>query len=313
MKIGSRILKTAIGAGISIAIAQAFQLTFYASAGTVTMLCIQRTRKKSYQIAWQRFLACFIGLTVSAVMFSLLGYNPWTIIVIILISIPLMIHFKAKESVIASSVFIFHLYVLKHITWQLIINELALMVIGISVALLFNLFMPSADQELRRYQQKIEENFRIIFHEMAKYLQVGDHDWSGMEIVETNRLLKEAKERAVHNVENRFDDEELKFYRYFQMRDKQFDVIDNLIPHLVSFQPYSNHGENLADFLNQLAEGVHSGNTADIYLEQLEEMTEKYRKMPLPSTEEEFDRRATLFLIMNGMKRYLEIKKRLAK
>src|ERR687889_798003 len=113
------------------------------------MLCIQRTRKKSYQIAWQRFLACFIGLRVSAGMFSLLGYNPWTIIIIILISIPLMIRFKAKESVIASSVFIFHLYVLKHITWQLIINELALMVIGISVALLFNLFMPSADQELR--------------------------------------------------------------------------------------------------------------------------------------------------------------------
>ncbi|MCH5584486.1 aromatic acid exporter family protein [Shimazuella sp. AN120528] len=313
MKIGSRILKTAIGAGISIALAQAFQLTFYASAGTVTMLCIQRTRKKSYEIAWQRFLACLIGLSVAAAIFSLLGYNTWAITIILLISIPLMIRLKAKESVIASSVFIFHLYVMKHITWQLVINEIALMIIGITVGLLLNLFMPSADQELRRYQQKIEENFRIIFHEMARYLREGDHDWSGMEIVETNRLLKEAKERSVHNVENRFDEEELKFYRYFQMRDKQFDVIDHLIPHLVSFHPYSDQGEKLADFLDQLADGVHPGNTADIYLEQLKEMTEEYRNMPLPSTEEEFHMRATLFLIMNEIRRYLKIKKRLAK
>jgi uncharacterized membrane protein YgaE (UPF0421/DUF939 family) len=313
VKIGSRILKTAIGGGISIIIAQAFQLTFYTSAGMVTMLCIQRTRKKSYEIAWQRLLACLIGLSVAAVMFTLIGYNPWTISLILLISIPLMIRFKAKESVIASSVFIFHLYVMKHITWQFIVNELAIMVIGISVGLILNLFMPSADQELRRYQQKIEENFGIIFHEMSRYLREGDHDWSGIEIVETNRLLKEAKERSVHNVENRFDEEELKFYRYFQMRDKQFDVLDHLLPHLVNFNPYTDHGEKLADFLDQIAEGIHPGNTADMYLEQLDKMNEEYRKMPLPRTEEEFDMRATLFLIMNEIRRYLTIKKRLAK
>jgi uncharacterized membrane protein YgaE (UPF0421/DUF939 family) len=313
VKIGYRILKTAFGAGVSIAIAQAFQLTFYASAGTVTMLCIQRTRKKSYQIAWQRFLACLIGLSVAAAMFTLLGYNPWTITLILLISIPLMIRLKAKESVIASSVFIFHLYVMKHITWALIANEIALMVIGISVGLLLNLVMPSADQELRRFQQKLEENFRIIFHEMARYLREGDHDWSGIEIVETNRLLKEAKERSVHNVENRFDEEELWFYRYFQMRDKQFDVLDHLLPHLVSFHPDTYDGEKLADFLDQIGEAVHSGNTADMYLEQLESMTEEYRKMPLPQTEKEFDMRATLFLIINEIRRYLTIKKRLAK
>jgi uncharacterized membrane protein YgaE (UPF0421/DUF939 family) len=313
VKIGYRILKTAFGAGVSIAIAQLLQLTFYASAGTVTMLCIQRTRKKSYEIAWQRFLACLIGLSVAAAMFTVFGYNPWTIILIILISIPLMIRLKAKESVIASSVFIFHLYVLKHITWALILNEIALMVIGISVALLLNLFMPSADQELRRFQQKIEENFRIIFHEMSQYLRVGDHDWNGMEIVETGRLLKEAKERSVHNVENRFDEEELWFYRYFQMRDKQFDVLDHLLPHITSFHPYSDHGEKLADFLDEIAEGIHSGNTAEVYLDKLDKMNEEYRKMPLPQTEEEFDMRAALFLIMNEIRRYLTIKKSLAK
>jgi uncharacterized membrane protein YgaE (UPF0421/DUF939 family) len=313
LKIGLRIVKTAVGVAISIAIAQGLGLLFYSSAGIVTMLCIQPTRKKSYRIAWERFLACIIGLLVAIVLFTFFGYNPFTIAGILLISIPLIVRFKAKNSVVASGVFVMHLYVLEHITWSLIGNEITLMVVGISVALLFNLFMPNVEQELREYQQKIEENFRIIFHEMSKYLREGEHEWSGMEVVETGRLLREAREKAVHNVENRFDDEEVKFYRYFQMREKQFDVIDHLIPHLISFHPYTNQGEKLADFLDQLAEGIHPGNTAELYLARFDEMNEEYRKYTLPQTEQEFEMRAKILLIMNEIRRYLMIKKSLAR
>jgi uncharacterized membrane protein YgaE (UPF0421/DUF939 family) len=313
MKIGYRILKTAIGAGVSITFAELLGLSFPVSAGTLTMLCIQRTRKKSYQIAWQRFLACVIGFAVAAILFSIFGYNTWTIALILLISIPLMVQLKAKESVIASSLFIFHLYMMKGITWEFVVNELTLMVIGITVGLLFNLVMPSEDEKLREYQIKIEENFRTIFLQMSSYLREGDHNWNGMEIVETNRLLKEAKESAIHNVENRFDEEELWFYRYFQMREKQFDILDHLLPRLTSLSPTSDDGERLAAFIDRLADGIHPGNTAEIYLEELAKMNDVYRSMPLPQTVEEFELRATILLVIDEIRRYLTIKKRLAK
>ena len=70
-------------------------------------------------------------------------------------------------------------------TWGIVFNELGLIVIGIGVALLVNLYMPSLDQELRTYQQEIEENFRSMLKEIALYLRTNDSSWDGKEIADT--------------------------------------------------------------------------------------------------------------------------------
>lgn len=62
MKIGYRTIKTAIATPIAITIAQLVGVTNIASAGILTILCIQPSRKKSVESAWHRFLACILAI-----------------------------------------------------------------------------------------------------------------------------------------------------------------------------------------------------------------------------------------------------------
>ena len=79
--------------------------------------------------------------------------------------------FKIQEGIVTSSVIVMHLYSLKQITWLIVGNEIAILTIGISVALLVNMYMPSSENKLKEYQGKIENNFKTILFEMVVYLR----------------------------------------------------------------------------------------------------------------------------------------------
>lgn len=78
---------------------------------------------------------------------------------------------KIQEGIVTSSVIVMHLYSLKQITWLIVGNEIAILTIGISVALLVNMYMPSSENKLKEYQEKIENNFKTILFEMVVYLR----------------------------------------------------------------------------------------------------------------------------------------------
>lgn len=159
-KIGSRTIKTAIGAPISIFIAQLLNLDNFISAAILTILCIKITRRSSILNAWYRFYACIIGLAVSAFMFELIGYFPLTVGIVLLIFIPITVKLKITEGVITSSVIILHVYGAGEVTLGLIINEIVLLLVGIGVALVLNLYMPSLESNLEEVQKDVEKNFQ---------------------------------------------------------------------------------------------------------------------------------------------------------
>lgn len=73
--IGYRTVKTALGTMIAIAIAQGIGLDYYVSAGILTILCIQQTRKKSFHAVYTRVVASLIGMLYSYIIFENLGYH----------------------------------------------------------------------------------------------------------------------------------------------------------------------------------------------------------------------------------------------
>jgi uncharacterized membrane protein YgaE (UPF0421/DUF939 family) len=310
LKIGYRTAKTAVGAGLSIGIAQALDLQFYASAGILTILCIKKTQKRSLENAWERFLACLIGMLFAAVTFEILGYYPWSMTLLILALIPTIIYAKATQGVITSSVIILHIYTLHHVNISIILNELALIIIGVGVALVMNLYMPNKERDLLKYQSRIEENLKRILLEFARYLREGESSWSGKEITETAYLLKKAKALALQEIENHMFYEEDYYYRYFKMREKQFDVIRQIMRIVSGIDQPCEQGEAIAQFLEELSEGVHPGNTASKYLKALDELRERFKDTPLPQDRQEFENRAALLHFINELEQYLLIKRR---
>ncbi|RAK22295.1 uncharacterized membrane protein YgaE (UPF0421/DUF939 family) [Anoxybacillus vitaminiphilus] len=307
-KIGYRTIKTAIGTTISISIAQYLGLDYFVSAGIITLLSIQVTKKKSLSVAWARFIACSLAILFSFLVFEGIGYHPVSIGLLLLFFIPTTVILKVTEGIATSSVIFLHFYAAQQFTVPLVLNELLLIVIGIGVALLVNMYMPSAEKQLKQYQQAIEDLFRIIFKEIVKYLRTNESDWDGKELVLTADLLQKAKTLALRNVENRLLRSEDYYYRYFCMREKQFEMIERLLP-LVTSITYTVEQRNMvADFIDKLSDAIHPGNTADKFIQQLREMKKRFEVMELPKTREEFEERAALLHFVKEMEQYLIIK-----
>lgn len=307
-KIGYRTMKTALGTAISILLAQRLGLDNFASAGILTILCIQVTKRRSLRTAWDRFLACVLVMPFSAIFFEVIAYHPLVIGLMLLFFIPTVVMLHAKDGVVTSSVIILHIYMAKDVSRELFINELGVITIGIGVALLINLYMPSVEKQLKEYQNKIESNFKVIFCEMIKYLRSGDSDWSGIEITETARLLEEAKSLAYLDIQNHFLRDEDIYFRYFKMREKQFEIIERVLPIVTSITKTVTQGKMIADFLEELSENIHFENTAHIYLDKLKEMKREFEEMELPKSRVEFEVRAALLQLVKEMNSYLIIK-----
>jgi uncharacterized membrane protein YgaE (UPF0421/DUF939 family) len=311
MKIGIRTIKTAIGAGLAIWLAQFLNLEFYVYAGIVTILSIETSQKRSLTLAGSRLLACVLGLFLSGIAFELIGYHIIVISLFILIFIPILMLLNIQSGFVTSSVIILHVYVLGDFTVNVAINELLLIIIGIGIALLFQLYMPDLKDNLEEYKGKIEEKFKRILFEYAFYIEKGDHGWTGEEILEVQEVINRAKSIAIRNVENHLLRKQDQYYAYFEMREKQFEILERMLLIISKLQQDVPQRKIFASFLYTLSESVHSGNTAQAQLTKLSKKKEEMNKLDLPTTRAEFETRATLFHLINEIQLYLEIKNQL--
>ncbi|WP_209123146.1 aromatic acid exporter family protein [Alkalihalobacillus sp. BA299] len=312
-KIGYRTLKTAVGAGISIAIAQWFSLDFYVSAAILTILCISVTRRSSLSVSWQRFVGCLLGLVLAFLVFELIGYHPISLTLLLLFFIPLSVKLKVKEGIVTSCVIILHIYSLGTVSVSIFLNELYIIIIGIGIALLMNLYMPSVDNDLYKYQKKIEENFKLILSEFSNYLRDSNNLWDGKELTETYELIQDAKDIAIKNIENHLLRYEDQYYHYFKMREKQFEIIERVMPFISSLDETVVQSIKISSFLEQLSQAVGPLNTASYFLDQLAQMKEEFQQMELPKTRQEFEIRSSLYYVMHELEKYLLIKDSLIK
>ncbi|SDI96700.1 aromatic acid exporter family protein [Salimicrobium halophilum] len=310
MKIGSRTIKTALGTPIAIWIAQWIGLDNFASAGIVTILCIQATRKKSLLSAWHRFAACMVAILYSYIFFeAMIGFNPAAIGVMLVLFIPTTVRLKITPGIITSSVIILHLYTFNEITLSIVWNEFLLIVIGIGIALLLNIYMPSLENNLEEYQIEVESYFSVILKELAAYLKEEKYTWAGEELTKTAELLEKAKALAFREVENHVLRAHHPYYHYFHMRTKQFELLERMLPLVIRISQHDKYAQKIGAFFEELSEAVHPGNTAVIYLKELKELRDYFKEEPLPESREAFESRASLFQLLNEIEDYLIIKR----
>jgi uncharacterized membrane protein YgaE (UPF0421/DUF939 family) len=173
--------------------------------------------------------------------------------------------------------------------------------------------MPSLERELKAMQTKVEANFSKILKEYSYYLRFGESEWDGHELIELEGLLGEARKLASRDVENRLGRGDDYYRSYFIMREKQFALLERMMPIVSTLNAQVPQGLQIAEFLERLSDSVHPGNTAYRFLEQLQEMGQEIRESPLPRSRDEFETRASLFYLLREIENYLYIKHELGK
>ncbi|MBU5265331.1 aromatic acid exporter family protein [Virgibacillus proomii] len=308
MKIGYRTIKTAIGTPIAIWLAQLLGVTNFVSAGILTILCIQPSRKKSFLSAWNRFLACIIASIFSIVFFHFIGYNPIILGLLLVIFIPVTVLLKITQGIATSSVIILNLYGAGYLDVKFLMDQFLLIIIGIGTGLLLNLYMPSLDRKLKEKQEELEKNFQVVLYEIALYVRNKNIDWDGKEITRIQKILEEANDLVERDKENHLLRDKHIYRDYFKMRERQFELLQRMLPLVTKLPEKYTISEKIASFFEELSNAVHPENTAIIRLEKLEKLREEFDQEDLPCTKAEFETRANLFRLLHDIEEYLILK-----
>ena len=302
--------KMAISATIALIIGNILGLQYATVGAVIAILSIQDTRKKALIISYKRIVACSIGILISVILYSVLGNGALIFGLFLIILIPITSRLKTQEGMVPAVVLSTHFLVANHITIALIFNEILLMIIGIGVAAIANIFMPSLEDKFKYDKEWIEEHYRIIISKMSKSLIMHTVDINEQKLInEVEKKLYESKETAYKIVNNNFFKSSSYYTDYINMRINQFDIIKRMRVHFQRFNIPVEQMNIMADFTLCVAENISEMNNCKSLLRDLDILRNEFKKMELPKTREEFESRAQLLQFLNDMEEFLLIKR----
>ncbi|KAF1305268.1 aromatic acid exporter family protein [Enterococcus saccharolyticus] len=308
MKIGLRTIKTAIAAVLSMLVASTLDLLYAPAAGIIAILSVGNTKRSSLYIGLGRLASLAIATIISFLCFTILGYNAWAFGVYLLLFIPLSAKWHLTDGIVVNSVLVTHYMLEQSYSFFLLKNELLLMGIGVGFALLFNLYMPNIEKQLKEDQQKIEQNFRELLTDLASEL---NQPYSGKLSKRCEDLLlfiREGQSRAQMHQENQWQAENMYYEEYFSMRRTQVRLLLDMIKLLKDIRVEEILVEDLRILLEYTAETFDEENDGQAILKRINLVYDVYRSKKLPENREEFENRAQLFQFLQSFKSFIEIK-----
>lgn len=311
---GFRTIKTAVGAGLAIWIASLMDLEFATFAAIMVIISIEKTKKKTIISIKDKFFASLLSMLLGALFFEVLGYSPIVFALFILVFVPILVKAGIQAGFVSSMVILLHLYAVEEASWATFLNEFYIIIIGMGIALLVNSIMPNFKRDIDNYKQVIEEKFEAILFEFSAHLRDNTRTWDGKDILEVEDLINQAKNIAIQDVENHLLRKQNKDYYYLEMREDQLELLKHMLNIVAVFSSTSLHvkqKEMFATFLENLSKNVHSGDTTNVSLNELEELRETMRNTELPKTREEFEIRANLYYLIFEIENYLNLKRKL--
>lgn len=305
----AKIIKITLGCCIAFILAETFQLNYSTSVITITLLSIMNTKKETYLVAGKRILAFLAAVLIGSITFHLLRYS-----LLSLAAYLLLYHFvcqlgKITEGFSMSTVLMLHIWKGKAVTLPLLSNELSLMLIGISMGIVMNLYMPSRIERIRTAQRDIEVKMSQILFEMSRAVFQEDVSTSiQKKLEELEALVAEALFHAQYTEKN-FIFRDMSYYvSYIKMRMDQIQLLKRIHQNLPRLQESYMQTNLVSKFMRITAISMDEYNNASDLLDYLSTLRKKFKATPLPSSRQEFESRAVLYEIVNELQELLILK-----
>jgi len=288
-----------------------FKLEFALSAGIITLLTMLDMKRQSIGIATKRLYTGIIAIILSSILFATLGFSLIVFGVFLVLYIPLLLKLEASVGLVVNTVIVTHIYSLGNITWNGLLNEVWIILLGIVVALVFNLHMPNIEEEIKLVQRKIEEQLKAILLSMSynlkNYCEIDDKK---VTLKEFKSTIKEGKGKARIFLNSYYLKDYSYYLEYFEMRQQQYYRLKYMEQHFKSVFITQNEANILGEFTSKIAEEIHEFNNGGTLLLELYELRMCYKQSELPKTREEFENRASLFQYLNDLEEVINIKRR---
>ena len=303
-----RTLKIIIATVASIYLADLLGLAYASSAGIIAILSILDTRKSSFKVARARLFSTLLALTIAWLVFSIFGFETWTLGIYLLIYVPMAYYFKWEVGIAPSTVLVTHLLLEKNIQLTFLGNELGIFLIGAGLALLFNFYMPSQEAKIQAYHEEVRHLLQRILLRFESFLLNGDGRNEASLINQLDDLLDEALRVVYLDRHNQVFHQTNYQVHYFEMRKSQNKILRNMAKNINSCQLEARESIILASLFERTAQQLSRENPALELLDDIALFHQTFRERPLPQSRQEFETRATLFQLLHDMETFIQLK-----
>lgn len=308
-----RAVKIALGSSAAIYIASLLHLDYEISAGTIALLTIVTTKMETIRLSLYRIITLLFSICMAWVVFGHFN-NEWAafgLFIFVLVMMCEMLGWGATLSV--NAVIGSHFLTRLEFSGQFILNEVLLVLIGITIAIVLNLFNDneSSRKELIIHMRSAEKQLQVILAEMASYLLYENMQRDVWEdIRQLEEQLKQYIIDACEHHDNTFSSHPQYYIDYFEMRMQQCNILDSLHSEITKIRNMPVQAKIIADYILYMKDYVVEISYASIQLEQLYTIFEDMKKEPLPESVEEFESRAILYHVLMDLEEFLIIKKK---
>lgn len=304
---GFRTLKTALGAALAVFIARSINLDYAVNAGIIVILSVQRTRRKSLDLAVMRIGSTILALAIGSIVFSLVGFSAIAFGIYLLLFIPSAVKLKFHDGIVPCSVLVSHLLASRSVAPAMLANEMMQMFIGAGIGFVLNYFMPSLEKQLAEDVAKVDALMGGVLKNMADCLRTPGTALSEPLFADLETALKDGYARALNDAENRMARDKTRQIRHMEVRDRQFEIMRYMRRYFNRLRLCCAHNHMTADLTEEIATHFNERVIPEGVLEKFRKSRAVFKTMPLPATREEFETRATLFEYLNDLEHLLSV------
>lgn len=301
-------IKIGIGTCAAIFIAQLMDLEYPVSIGTVTLLTLMETRWETLKLSVNRLVTLFMTLVLSWLIFWHIRNIPLSYGMVLALVVLIAEYFGWRTTVSVNALVVSHLIMLDDFSIEAIRNEFWLVMIGIIVAIILNLFNLNLTHRRQiianiRYTEK---QLRMIMEELAGYLsgqEMSQSVWD--DICNLEKQIEEFIKDADEYRQNTFRSHPEYYINYFEMRNEQCRMLNNLHYEMKKIRSMPKQAKVVSEYLQYLTDYVTETNIPDPQIEKLKGIFADMRNEELPETMEEFENRAMLYHILMDIEDFL--------
>jgi len=190
------------------------------------------------------------------------------------------------------------------------LNATSLMILGTSIGILSNLYMPSIRHRIEEKQISIESQMRAILKHFSNHLLDCSEVFDlRAEFVALEEFLEITKKEAYYESDNILRNEFTYYIRYIEMRQKQTIILQYMYSSMQLLKHLPQQANLVSQLLHKISKSLHETNDAELLIDKLHQLIKVLQQQELPKTRTEFEQRALLYNLLRQTEQFLEIKK----
>ena len=303
-------IKFALASVIAIGLADLLGLKYATTAGIITILSIQNTKKETLKVAARRAAAFVCSLLIAGVCFGIFGFTIAGFAAFLLGFSAICLYLGWPEALSMCAVLVSHFLTEQSMEQVVLLNETLLFVIGAGMGILANLHLHHKTAEFDQLAKQADDCMQDTLTAITTQLTRQSTRKNTVEKLEKLQVsLEQLQECAHRNWNNTLWAPSDYETDYADMRSGQARVLVHICESADMLELVPGQARLVAGLIEEITQAYCRNNPVEDLLEKLYRMYEQMRQEPLPVSREEFEARAVLFYVLKQVESFLSYKR----